>query len=62
MEDLKDSLNSLTNTSGFENLLLSIAYWVAILAVILLVFYIFIKLKDFVSFIKNGKKDSDDFL
>ncbi len=62
MDDLKESLGNLTNTSGIEKVLLSIAYWIVILIIILLIFYVAVLTRKLIIYIKKGKKDSDDFL
>ncbi|MBR3537504.1 MAG: hypothetical protein IKQ49_08345 [Eubacterium sp.] len=64
MDGLKDNIESLTNTKGLEDLLIGIAYWLAVIAVVILIFYICIKINNLVQTRKNKKalRDRDDFL
>ena len=64
MDGLKDNIESLTNTKGLEDLLIGIAYWLAVIVVVILIFYIVIKLNNLFQTRKNKKalRDRDDFL
>ncbi len=64
MDGLKENIESLTNTKGLEDLLIAIAYWLGVIAVVILIFYICIKLSNLFRTRKNKKvlRDRDDFL
>ncbi len=64
MEDFKENIESLTNTKGLEDLLIGIAYWLAVIAVVIFIFYICIKINNLFQTRKNKKalRDRDDFL
>ncbi len=64
MDGLKDNIESLTNTKGLEDLLIGIAYWLAVIAVVILIFLICIKINNRIQTRKNKKvlRDRDDFL
>ena len=46
MGGFKDNIENLTNTKGLEDLLIAIAYWLGVIVVVLLVFYICIKISN----------------
>ena len=64
MDGLKENIESLTNTKGLEDLLIGIAYWLGVIAVVILIFYICIKISNLFRTRKNKKvlRDRDDFL
>ncbi len=64
MEGLKENIESLTNTKGLEDLLIGIAYWIGVIAVVILIFYICVKVNNLIQTRKNKKvlRDRDDFL
>lgn len=64
MDGLKDNIDNLTNTRGLEELLLAAIYWIAVIVVIIFVFYVCIKLNNFIQRKRSGKakKDRDDYL
>ena len=64
MDGLKENIESLTNPQGLEDLLIAIAYWLGVIAVVILIFYICIKLSNLFRTRKNKKvlRDRDDFL
>jgi len=64
LDGLKENIESLTNTKGLEDLLIGIAYWLGVIAVVILIFYICIKISNLFRTRKNKKvlRDRDDFL
>lgn len=64
MDGLKENIESLTNTKGLEDLLIGIAYWLGVIVVVILIFYICVKINNLVRTRKNKKvlRDRDDFL
>ncbi|MBQ9872267.1 MAG: hypothetical protein IJM27_10085 [Eubacterium sp.] len=64
MGGFKDNIENLTNTKGLEDLLIAIAYWLGVIVVVLLVFYICIKISNYVHQKKTKRpyKGRDDFL
>lgn len=62
--NIKENINTLTNTKALEELLFAMIYWVAVIVVILLVFYIFVKITNLIREYKSGKtrKNRDNFL
>ncbi len=62
MEDFRENINSLSNTGTIENILIAIAYWLAVIVVILFVFYIAVKINNYRQYRRHGKMDTDDFL
>lgn len=61
MEEFRDNINSLANTGHIENILIGIAYWLAVIVVILFVFYIAVKINNYRLYKRHGKNDKDDF-
>lgn len=55
MEGFRNNIDSLADTSTLENILIAIIYWMAILVVILLIFYIAVKIHNVV-LKKNHRK------
>ncbi len=62
MEEFRDNINSLSNTGTIENVLIAIAYWLAVIVVILFVFYIAVKINNYRQYRRHGKVEKDDFL
>lgn len=64
MDGLKENIENLTNTKGLEDLLIGISYWLAVIVVVLLIFYVCIKIYNYVQTRKTKKpyKGRDDFL
>ncbi len=62
MEELRDNIDSLSNTGALENLLIAIIYWLAVIVVILFVFYIAVKINNYRLYRRHGMMDKDDFL
>lgn len=62
--NIKENINTLTNTKALEEFLFALIYWVAVIVVILLVFYIFVKITNLIREYKGGKsrKNRDNFL
>ncbi|MBR0145322.1 MAG: hypothetical protein IJM25_01510 [Eubacterium sp.] len=64
MDGLKENIENLTNTKNLEDLLIGISYWLAVIVVVLLIFYVCIKVYNYVQQKKSKKpfKGRDDFL
>lgn len=64
MEGIKENIENLTNTKGIEDFLIGISYWLAVIVVVLLIFYVCIKIYNFSQQHKGKKpfKGRDDFL
>jgi hypothetical protein len=62
MEEFRDNIDSLSNTGALENLLIAIIYWLAVIVVILFVFYIAVKINNYRLYRRHGMMDKDDFL
>lgn len=62
MEEFRDNINSLSNTGTIENVLIAIAYWLAVIVVILFVFYVAVKINNYRQYRRHGKVEKDDFL
>ena len=64
MDGFKDNLGNLSNTSNIEEFLIAAAYWIAIILVILFVFYVSVKLNNFIQDRKRkkSKAEKDDFI
>ena len=64
MDGFKDNLGNLSNTSNIEEFLIAAAYWIAIILVILFIFYVSVKLNNFIQDRKRKKTgaDKDDFI
>ena len=62
MEEFRDNINSLSNTGTIENILIAIAYWLAVIVVILFVFYVAVKINNYRQYRRHGKVEKDDFL
>ncbi len=64
MEGLKDNIENITNTKGLEDLLIAVAYWIGVIVVVLLIFYICIKISNYAQQKKTKRpyKGRDDFL
>ena len=62
MEEFRDNIDSLSNTGTIENLLIAIIYWLAVIVVILFVFYIAVKINNYRLYRRHGMMDKDDFL
>ncbi len=64
MGGLKENIENLTNTKGLEDLLIALAYWIGVIAVVLFIFYVIIKINNYVQQKKSKKpfKGRDDFL
>ena len=62
MEEFRDNINNLSNTGNIENVLIAIAYWLAVIVVILFVFYIAVKLNNWRLYKRHGKGEKDDYL
>ncbi len=62
MEEFRDNINSLSNTGTIENVLIAIAYWLAVVVVILFVFYVAVKINNYRQYRRHGKVEKDDFL
>ncbi|HBZ02634.1 MAG TPA: hypothetical protein DEO83_02315 [Lachnospiraceae bacterium] len=60
MEEFRDNINSLSNTGTIENILIAIIYWLAVVVVILFVFYIAVKINNFRQYRKANKNDEKD--
>ncbi len=46
MEGFRNNIDSLANTSTLENILIAIIYWLAIIVVVLFVFYVAVKINN----------------
>ncbi len=62
MGELKDNISNLSNTGSIENVLIAIAYWLAVIVVILFVFYIAVKINNWRLYSRRGKGEKDDYL
>ena len=64
MDGFKDNLGNLSNTSNIEEFLIAAAYWIAIILVILFIFYVSVKLNNFIQDRKRkkSKAEKDDFI
>jgi preprotein translocase subunit SecG len=65
MDGLKENIENLTNTKGIEDILIGISYWLAVIVVVLLIFYVCIKIYNYTQSRKIKKKPfkgRDDFL
>ena len=62
MEEFRDNINALSNTGKLENILIAIAYWLAVVVVILFVFYVAVKINNYRQYRRHGKVEKDDFL
>ena len=63
MDDIKNNIDSLSNTGNIENILIAVIYWLAVVVVILFVFYIAVKINNYRLYRRNSKdKDKEDFL
>ena len=62
MEEFRDNINSLSNTGTIENVLIAIAYCMAVVVVILFVFYVAVKINNYRQYRRHGKVEKDDFL
>ncbi len=64
MGGLKENIENLTNTKGLEDLLIALAYWIGVIAIVLFIFYVVIKINNYVQQKKSKKpfKGRDDFL
>ena len=58
------NIENLTNTKGIEDLLIGISYWLAVIVVVLLIFYVCIKIYNYTQQrkVKKPFKGRDDFL
>lgn len=62
MEEFRDNINSLSNTGAIENILIAIIYWLAVVVVILFVFYIAVKINNYRQYRKSKNFEKEDFL
>ena len=64
MDGLKENIDGLSNTGNIEQFLIAAAYWIAIILVILFVFYVTVKLNNFIQDRKRkkSKAEKDDFI
>ncbi|MBO4591669.1 MAG: hypothetical protein IKS48_04440 [Eubacterium sp.] len=62
MDDVRESIDMFGHTGTIENILIGIAYWLAVVVVILFVFYIVVKINNWRQYKKNGKLEKEDFL
>ena len=61
MEDLRNNIDQLSNTGAVENILIGIIFWLAVIVVILFVFYIAVKINNFRLY-RRHKNEREDFL
>lgn len=64
MDGLKENLENFSSTHNIEEFLMAAAYWLAIILVILFIFYVSVKLNNFIQDRKRKKTgaDKDDFI
>ena len=62
MEEFRDNINSLSNTGAIENILIAIIYWLAVVVVILFVFYIAVKINNYRLYRNSKNFEKEDFL
>lgn len=64
MDGFKDNIDNLSNTGNIEEFLIAAAYWIAIILVIMFVFYVSVKLNNFIQDRKRkkSKAEKDDFI
>ena len=55
MGGLKENIENLTNTKGLEDLLIALAYWIGVIAIVLFIFYVVIKINNYVQQKKSKK-------
>ena len=62
--NIKENINTLGNTQALEELLFAMIYWVAVIVVIIFIFYVAVKISNIVRERKNPKarKNKDNFL
>lgn len=62
--NIKENINTLGNTQALEEFLFAMIYWVAVIVVIIFIFYIAVKISNIVRERKNprARKNKDNFL
>lgn len=62
--NIKENINTLGNTQALEEFLFAMIYWVAVIVVIIFIFYVAVKISNIVRERKNPKarKNKDNFL
>ena len=62
--NIKENINTLGYTQALEELLFAMIYWVAVIVVIIFIFYVAVKISNIVRERKNPKarKNKDNFL
>lgn len=62
--NIKENINQLGDTQALEELLFAMIYWIAVVVVILFIFYVCVKINNKVKEYKSKKsrKNKDDFL
>ena len=58
MEEFRENINSISK----ENILIGVAYWLAVVVVILFVFYVAVKINNYRLYRRHGRGAKDDFL
>jgi heme/copper-type cytochrome/quinol oxidase subunit 2 len=64
MEEFMQNIDSLSDTAALEELLFAIMYWVAVIVVMLFIFYLSVRITNKVRAWKRKepKKNRDDFI
>ncbi len=62
--NIKENINTLGNTQALEEFLFAMIYWVAVIVVIIFIFYIAVKISNIIRERKNprARKNKDNFL
>ena len=62
MEEFRENINSLSNTGTLENILIGLAYWLAVVVILLFVFYVAVKINNYRLYKRHGKIEKDDII
>ena len=62
IEEIRQNVDQLSNTGNIENILIAIAYWLAVIFVMIFIFYIALKINNYRQYRRQGKVEKDDFL
>ena len=62
MEEFRENINSLSNTGTLENILIGLAYWLAVVVILLFVFYVAVKIHNYRLYKRHGKIEKDDIV
>ena len=62
MEEFRENINSLSNTGTLENILIGLAYWLAVVVILLFVFSVAVKINNYRLYKRHGKIEKDDIV